>query len=32
MAHKMVPHIQNLYQEQANTNLRSSKLLKVSMK
>ena len=32
MAHKMVPHIQNLHQEQANINLRSSKPLEVSMK
>jgi len=32
MAHKMVPHIQNLHQKQANTNLRLSKPLEVSMK
>ena len=32
IAHKMVPHIQNLHQEQANTNLRSSKPLEPSMK
>ena len=32
MAHKMVPQIQNLHQEQATTNLRSSKLLEASMK
>jgi len=32
MAHKIVPHKQNLHQEQANTNLRSSKLLEVNMK
>jgi len=32
MAHKMVPHIQNLHREQANTNLSSSKPLEESMK
>ena len=32
MTHKMVPYIQNLHQEQANTKLRSSKSLEVSMK
>ena len=32
MTHKIVPHIQNLHQEQANTNLRSLKPLEVSMK
>ena len=31
MAHKIVSHIQNLHQEQANTNLRSSKPLEASM-
>ena len=30
MTHKMVPHIQNMHQEQTNTNLRSSKPLEVS--
>ena len=32
MVHKMAPHIQNLHQEQANTNLRSSKPLEGSIK
>ena len=31
MVHKMVPYIQNLHQEQANINLRSSNSLKSSM-